>query len=252
MKSGLPTTSTCEKIMTKGEASSTYYSKTRINWAVRLFWVGAYAGIADNERADELARRAALAKKTAADYDKFTLSYAKKVIRATLMGYGGFAQYLYRFKLQDSPYCAYDPAKIKDVLHVLEVCDMFHRERVVLEAETDIWIARRNFPEITEEAVKRIVSKNNSWLSYITRVSSCSIIVKGYRPTRPSSTKHDMASHKRTERRDVQSPWSRSRHRVNARTAVAAVAFDIASRVPGAASAYRGAVVLLNINRMWR
>ncbi|GBP46187.1 hypothetical protein EVAR_24594_1 [Eumeta japonica] len=50
--------------------------------AVRLFWVRAHAGIADNERADKLARRAALTKKMAADYDKFPLSYAKKVIRA--------------------------------------------------------------------------------------------------------------------------------------------------------------------------
>ncbi|GBP96467.1 Putative 115 kDa protein in type-1 retrotransposable element R1DM [Eumeta japonica] len=44
--------------------------------------VRAHAGIAGNERADELARRAALTKKTAADYDRFPLSYAKRVIRA--------------------------------------------------------------------------------------------------------------------------------------------------------------------------
>ncbi|GBP04179.1 hypothetical protein EVAR_19129_1 [Eumeta japonica] len=110
------------------------------------------------ERADELARRAALTKKTAADYDRFPLSYAKRVIRAasleewqeryaeggtgeitkcffprveqayrvlrktemtshlaqTLTGHGGFSQYLHRFKLKDSPYCACDPAKIQD------------------------------------------------------------------------------------------------------------------------------------------
>ncbi|GBP96413.1 Putative 115 kDa protein in type-1 retrotransposable element R1DM [Eumeta japonica] len=107
-----------------------------------------HAGTTGNERADELARNAAL--KTAADYDRYPLSYAKKVIRAasldewqqryteggtgeitkcffprvegayrvlsrftitppiaqTLTGHGGFAQYLNRFKLKDSPYCA--------------------------------------------------------------------------------------------------------------------------------------------------
>ncbi|GBP83163.1 hypothetical protein EVAR_59576_1 [Eumeta japonica] len=117
---------------------------------VRLFWVRAHAGTTGNERADELARNAALKKKTAADYDRYPLSYAKKVIRAasldewqqryteggtgeitkcffprvegayrvlsrftitppiaqTLTGHGGFAQYLNRFKLKDSPYCA--------------------------------------------------------------------------------------------------------------------------------------------------
>ncbi|GBP14791.1 hypothetical protein EVAR_75387_1 [Eumeta japonica] len=73
----------------------------------------------------------------------------------TLMGHGGFARYLYRFKLQNSPYCACDPAKIQALLHVLEDCDMFHRERVALEAEIDARITRQNFPEIMEEIVRR-------------------------------------------------------------------------------------------------
>ncbi|GBP73626.1 hypothetical protein EVAR_49248_1 [Eumeta japonica] len=46
------------------------------------FWVRAHGVIAGNERAYELARRVALTKKTASDYDKFPLSYANKVIRA--------------------------------------------------------------------------------------------------------------------------------------------------------------------------
>ncbi|GBP14592.1 Putative 115 kDa protein in type-1 retrotransposable element R1DM [Eumeta japonica] len=53
--------------------------------AVRLFWIRAHVGIAETERAVELARRTALTKKTAADYDKFPLSYAKKVIRVAIL-----------------------------------------------------------------------------------------------------------------------------------------------------------------------
>ncbi|GBP33114.1 Retrovirus-related Pol polyprotein from type-1 retrotransposable element R1 3 [Eumeta japonica] len=39
-------------------------------------------GTAGSERVDELARRVTLTKKTSADYDKFPLSYAKKVIKS--------------------------------------------------------------------------------------------------------------------------------------------------------------------------
>ncbi|GBP40758.1 hypothetical protein EVAR_26422_1 [Eumeta japonica] len=59
------------------------------------------------------------------------------------------------FKLRDSPYCACDPAKIQDVLHVLEDCDMFHRERVALDTGIDVRIARRHFPEMMEDTGKR-------------------------------------------------------------------------------------------------
>lgn len=48
---------------------------------VKLFWVKAHIGIIGNERADELAKRAALHNKQVAWYDKFPLSYAKHIIR---------------------------------------------------------------------------------------------------------------------------------------------------------------------------
>ncbi|GBP26266.1 hypothetical protein EVAR_16120_1 [Eumeta japonica] len=72
-----------------------------------------------------------------------------------LTGHGGFAQYLHRFKLKDSPYCACDPAKIQDMLHVLEECPVFLRERVALETEIDVIVGRREFPIIIEDDQKR-------------------------------------------------------------------------------------------------
>ncbi|GBP97447.1 Retrovirus-related Pol polyprotein from type-1 retrotransposable element R1 3 [Eumeta japonica] len=166
---------------------------------VRLFWVRAHAGTTGNERADELARNAALKKKTAADYDRYPLSYAKKVIRAasldewqqryteggtgeitkcffprvegayrvlsrftitppiaqTLTGHGGFAQYLNRFKLKDSPYCACAPDKVQDVLHVLEECPIFGRERAETEAGTGVVVARHGFPALLTTKQKK-------------------------------------------------------------------------------------------------
>ncbi|GBP60538.1 Retrovirus-related Pol polyprotein from type-1 retrotransposable element R1 3 [Eumeta japonica] len=74
----------------------------------------------------------------------------------TLTGHGGFApQYLFRFRLRDSPHCACDPAIIQDVLHVLGDCDMFLRERAALEAEIGIQISVRYFPEILNDARNR-------------------------------------------------------------------------------------------------
>ena len=48
---------------------------------IELWWVRAHVGITGNERADELAKQAALYKKSAADYDRFPLSFAKRMIR---------------------------------------------------------------------------------------------------------------------------------------------------------------------------
>ncbi|GBP22504.1 Tigger transposable element-derived protein 6 [Eumeta japonica] len=138
--------------------------------AARLFWVRAHARITGNEYADELARHAAVTKKTAADYDKFLLSFAKKVIRAANLeewqeryaeGSIGeitecfFPRMEQAFKLKDL-YCACDLAKTQDVLHVLEECDMFLWGRTVLEAEIGVRIARRHFPEILKDTAKII------------------------------------------------------------------------------------------------
>ncbi|XP_063628219.1 uncharacterized protein LOC134799713 [Cydia splendana] len=49
---------------------------------VQLKWIKAHVGLAGNERADELAKQAALHNKRAPAYDKFPISYAKKTIRA--------------------------------------------------------------------------------------------------------------------------------------------------------------------------
>ncbi|GBP82533.1 hypothetical protein EVAR_91658_1 [Eumeta japonica] len=76
------------------------------------------------------------------------------LLAQTLTGHGGFSQYLHRFKLKDSPYCC-DPAKIQDVLHVLEECPMFLRERVALETEIGVIVGRGEFPTIVEDDQKR-------------------------------------------------------------------------------------------------
>ncbi|XP_063538128.1 uncharacterized protein LOC134747433 [Cydia strobilella] len=48
---------------------------------VSLFWVKAHAGLAGNERADELAKEAALSSGRRADYDRCPVSFAKRFIR---------------------------------------------------------------------------------------------------------------------------------------------------------------------------
>ncbi|GBP08427.1 hypothetical protein EVAR_77130_1 [Eumeta japonica] len=61
-------------------------------------------------------------------------------VAQTLTGHRGFVQYLFRFKLRDSPYCACDPAKFQNVLYVFKDCDVFQQERVALGTGTDVRI----------------------------------------------------------------------------------------------------------------
>lgn len=46
-----------------------------------FYWVKAHVGIPGNARANELAKEAALYNKKKTDYDKFPVSYAKRLIR---------------------------------------------------------------------------------------------------------------------------------------------------------------------------
>ncbi|GBP88382.1 Putative 115 kDa protein in type-1 retrotransposable element R1DM [Eumeta japonica] len=79
------------------------------------------------------------------------------LLAQTLTGHGGFTQYLNRFKLKDLPYCACAPSKVQDVLHVLEECPIFARERAETEAGTNFMIARYGFPGLLNDEQNRAV-----------------------------------------------------------------------------------------------
>ncbi|GBP43535.1 Retrovirus-related Pol polyprotein from type-1 retrotransposable element R1 [Eumeta japonica] len=77
------------------------------------------------------------------------------LLAQTFMGHGEFAQYLHRFKLPNSPYCACAPDRIQDLLHVLEECPIFLKERAESEVDTSVRILRDNFPDLLSKDEKR-------------------------------------------------------------------------------------------------
>ncbi|GBP65855.1 Putative 115 kDa protein in type-1 retrotransposable element R1DM [Eumeta japonica] len=79
------------------------------------------------------------------------------LLAQTLTRHCGFAQYLNRFKLKDSPYCACAPDKVQDVLHVLEECPIFGRECAETEAGTGVVVARHGFPGLLSDEKSRVI-----------------------------------------------------------------------------------------------
>ncbi|GBP00741.1 hypothetical protein EVAR_76971_1 [Eumeta japonica] len=110
---------------------------------LRLFWVRTHTGIAETS-VEINSPGGPPSPRRAADYDCVQNHPTDRygvLDHASLNGRGRFTCYLFRFNLWDSPYCACDPAKIQDVLHVFEECDMFLRER----AEMGVRVTRRHF-----------------------------------------------------------------------------------------------------------
>ncbi|GBP41776.1 hypothetical protein EVAR_26898_1 [Eumeta japonica] len=67
-----------------------------------------------------------------------------------------FAQYLHRFKLKDSPYCAFDPAKIQDVLNVLEEYQNFSSRSCGTGSGNRRRFRETIFLEIMEDGNRRV------------------------------------------------------------------------------------------------
>lgn len=150
------------------------------NKQVNLFWIRAHVGVTGNERADQLAKEAALNSKTKAHYDRCPISFVKNKIRhetmekwndrykrgetaantkiflpdaisayrlirqmtltpvltQALTGHGGFAEYLFRFKLRPDPGCSCDAQKDQTVPHLLVDCPILGTLRSEFEIET--------------------------------------------------------------------------------------------------------------------
>ncbi|XP_049866283.1 uncharacterized protein LOC126366981 [Pectinophora gossypiella] len=63
------------------ESRDAIYRSSIQNKSVSLFWIKAHAGLEGNERADSLAKEAALKSKRKPDYDMYPVSFVKRFIR---------------------------------------------------------------------------------------------------------------------------------------------------------------------------
>ncbi|XP_045492449.1 uncharacterized protein LOC123691907 [Colias croceus] len=138
---------------------------------VSLFWIKAHAGLKGNERADELAKEAALGlRDTISEWDRRydvggtagvtklffpSAAAAYKVVRKmdithhttqVLTGHGGFAFYLNRFKLKDNPSCLCQPGVEETVPHLLLECPIFAKNRYAIEQKLGMAMTGENLP----------------------------------------------------------------------------------------------------------
>ena len=165
---------------------------------VKLTWLRAHIGTAGNERADELAKNAALSANPHS-YVKTSLAYIKTKIReesilrwqdryttsstgATtkeflpdviaafritrtvkwshilvqiLTGHGGFASYLHRFKLKETPGCECDPSIEETVWHIILDCPRFSLARMNLETLMNTKLERPGLASLIADNQRR-------------------------------------------------------------------------------------------------
>lgn len=167
---------------------------------VGLGWVKAHIGISGNERADLLAKSAALNTKTAPHYDNVPLSCARRLIRDRILeqwqheyhlaetgkttkiffpdvrtahkllrkikgpnnltaqiftGHGGYREYLYKYRLADSPFCTCDNVTEENVMHVLLNCPKHEYKRLEVECKMDIRLQEDTISKILEDDDRR-------------------------------------------------------------------------------------------------